>query len=132
MTGLDKDIFRATRHLTTLLNEACNHWNYLCPYLDKLSRAADRALRGYQKDYPDDVDTIITEDRKSAIRSRRNCDVGTPDERAERFYKFCRSRTSVIKGMCDPTCPCIGCVDLCHCFARWMAMPYEKGAADEK
>ena len=65
MTGLDKDIFRATRTLTTLLNDACNHWNYLCPYLEKLCVAANRALEGYQKDYPNDVATIIAEDRKT-------------------------------------------------------------------
>jgi hypothetical protein len=63
MTGLDKDIFRATRRLTTLLNEACNYWNYLCPYLEKLAGVADEALLGYAKDFPEEVSGIIKEDR---------------------------------------------------------------------
>lgn len=67
MTGLDKDIFRATRALTTLLNEAVAHWNYLCPYLEKLDVAANEALRGYQKEYPKEVRAIIEEDRASLI-----------------------------------------------------------------
>lgn len=70
MTGLDKDIFRATRALTTLLNEACNHWNYLCPYLEKLGRAADEALLGYQKEYPEEVSGIIEEDRAALFRAK--------------------------------------------------------------
>ena len=44
MTGLDKDIFRATRALTTLLNEALDHWNYLCPYLEELYSASNKSL----------------------------------------------------------------------------------------
>lgn len=125
MTGLDKDIFRATRHLTTLLNEACNYWNYLCPYLEKLAVAADRALVGYQKDYPDDVNTIIAEDRKTAIRPLRNCDFGTAEEQAQRFYAFCQAHLSEIDGMCSDTCPCLNCGDKCHCLCKWSQMPYE-------
>ena len=59
MTGIDKQIFNATRTLTSLLNDACNHWNYLRPYLEKLARVADDALRGYQKDYPEQVAELI-------------------------------------------------------------------------
>lgn len=59
MTGMDKEIFNATRTLTSLLNDACNHWNYLCPYLEKLAGVADDALRGYQKDYPEQVAELI-------------------------------------------------------------------------
>lgn len=61
MTGIDKDIFNATRTLTTLLNDACNHWNYLCPYLEDLAYAADKALEGYQHDYPSEVHELIYE-----------------------------------------------------------------------
>ena len=70
MTGLDKDIFRATRALTSLLNEACNHWNYLCPYLAKLSGAAEEALLGYEKDFPEEVSGIIEEDRAALFRTK--------------------------------------------------------------
>lgn len=67
MTGMDKEIFNATRTLTSLLNDACNHWNYLCPYLEKLARVADDALRGYQKDYPEQVAELIDHRRKREL-----------------------------------------------------------------
>ena len=137
MTGMDKDIFRATRRLTTLLNEACNHWNYLCPYLEKLDGAANRALEGYQKDYPNDVDTIIAEDRKSAIRPRRNCDVGTAEEQAKRFWGYCNAHS------CNE-CPARGgwrtvytdgtSFKMIQCGILWAQMPYEaneKGEVDD-
>lgn len=142
MTGLDRDIFRATRRLTTLLNEACNHWNYLCPYLEKLGVSADRALEGYQKDYPNDVATIIAEDRKSAIRPRRNCDVGTAGEQVERFKKYCASNMEYYRDMfgthedaggwdCREDCPIGKMIDkndsFCdHCELVWAQMPYEE------
>lgn len=59
MTGIDKEIFIATRTLTTLLNDACNHWNYLRPYLENLAYAADKALKGYEHDYPSEVHELI-------------------------------------------------------------------------
>lgn len=128
MTGMDKDIFRATRHLTTLLNEACNHWNYLCHYLEKLDGAANRALEGYQKDYPNDVATIIAEDRKSAIRPRRNCDVGTASQQAQRFAELCTSHSKDgARGICDEKCPFYGKEYGSDCALVWAQMPYERG-----
>lgn len=70
MTGLDTDIFRATRALTTLLNEACNHWNCLCPYLEKLNGVANEALLEYQKEFPEEVSSIIEEDRVALFRAK--------------------------------------------------------------
>lgn len=64
----------------------------------------------------------------------RNCDVGTPDEQAQRFHDFCAGNSSGINGMCKPTCPCIDCFDKCQCFAKWAQMPYteeRKGESDE-
>ena len=55
----------------------------------------------------------------------RQCDVGTAEEHAQRFYNFCESNSSGINGMCKPTCPCIDCFDKCKCFAKWAQMPYE-------
>ena len=55
----------------------------------------------------------------------RQCDVGTAEEHAQRFYNFCESNSSGINGMCKPTCPCIDCFDKCQCFAKWAQMPYE-------
>ena len=61
----------------------------------------------------------------------RNCDVGTAEEQAERFYAFCGYHRfqSGIKGMCSSLCPCIRCRDMCHCLTKWAQMPYEEGGA---
>lgn len=124
MTGLDKDIFRATRKLTTLLNEACNHWNYLCPYLEELGIVADRALEGYKRDYPKDVESLITE--KSA--PQRNCDMGTAEEQYKRFMGMCNSKDAKQCAECSMRSWHTLACSRDKCFARWSQMPYEKGA----
>ena len=59
----------------------------------------------------------------------RNCDVGTSEEQAERFYAFCGYHRfqSGIKGMCSSLCPCIRCRDMCNCITTWEQMQYEEG-----
>ena len=53
---------------------------------------------------------------------RRNCDVGTAEEQAERLHRFCISQDY-------ETCPCnIGKADG-RCEFAWMQMPYEEGGA---
>lgn len=59
----------------------------------------------------------------------RNCDVGTAEEQAERFYNFCTEHSSAIHGICNYNCPCIGFGDKCHCLCKWLQMPYEEGGA---
>lgn len=59
----------------------------------------------------------------------RNCDVGTAEEQAQRFYNFCTEHSSAIHGMCDYKCPCIDSGDKCHCLCKWAQMPYEEGGA---
>ena len=59
----------------------------------------------------------------------RNCDVGTAEELAQRFYSFCTEHSSAIQGMCDCKCPCIDSGDKCHCLCKWMQMPYKEGGA---
>ena len=58
----------------------------------------------------------------------RNCDVGTAEEQAERFYAFCGYNRfqSGIKGMCSSLCPCIRCRDMCGCITTWAQMPYDE------
>ena len=64
---------------------------------------------------------------KSALSApTRNCNVGTVDEQAERFYSFCKKYKSGIQGMCSPLCPCKDCCDKCHCLVKWAQMPYEE------
>ncbi len=60
----------------------------------------------------------------------RNCDVGTAEEQAERFYNFCVRNSGSINGMCDPKCPCIASPDKCHCMCKWAQMPYEADAEE--
>lgn len=62
---------------------------------------------------------------KAALASpRRNCDVGTVEERAKRYHKFCRGR------MCE-TCPAFIAekddLEDGSCIIRWEDMPYEEG-----
>ena len=59
----------------------------------------------------------------------RNCDVGTAEEQAHRFYAFCMAHQSSIKGMCDPTCPCHEQPDKCHCMTAWAQMPCNESEA---
>ena len=69
------------------------------------------------------IETAITE-------PPRNCDVGTAEEQAERFYAFCGYHRfqSGIKGMCSSLCPCIRCRDMCNCITTCEQMPYDEVA----
>ena len=62
----------------------------------------------------------------------RNCDVGTAEEQAERFYSFCKKFQSGIQGMCSSQCPCKECSDMCHCQTKWSQMPYEEAKGGAK
>ena len=55
----------------------------------------------------------------------RECDVGTAEEQAERFQKFCLSRTQPWHG-CDGTCPVLMSE---KCALNWAQMPYEESEA---
>ncbi len=56
-----------------------------------------------------------------------NCEVGTADEQAQRFHKFCMEHQGYIVGMCNHNCPCIDSGDQCHCLCNWGQMPYPEG-----
>ena len=73
------------------------------------------------------VESVIPD---ALAEPRRNCDAGTADEQAERFYAFCTRFSSGIGGMCDGNCPCLGSADGCHCLCKWGQMPYKKGGND--
>lgn len=70
------------------------------------------------------VDTVL------AI-PRRNCEVGTPEEQAERFRKFCLDNMK--KGgedfRCHKNCPAKNYINgwgIPYCQLKWAQMPYEK------
>ena len=77
----------------------------------------------------DDVNGAYNEVITALSAPPRNCDVGTSEEQAERFYAFCGYHRfqSGIKGMCSSLCPCIRCRDMCNCITTWAQMPYEEG-----
>lgn len=54
----------------------------------------------------------------------RNCDVGTADEQAERFRKFCKM--DYISEDCPDDCPLYNDHSTIHCPFAWAQMPYEK------
>ena len=72
------------------------------------------------------ADRIESEVKRKELR---NCDVGTAEEQAERFYLFCKTHQSGIQGMCSPLCQCKECSDMCHCLTKWSQMTYEEGEA---
>jgi hypothetical protein len=77
-----------------------------------------------------DGDCPYEKARKALAAPPRNCDVGTPEEQAQRFHDFCVGNSSGINGMCKLTCPCIDCFDKCQCLTKWAQTPYaEEGGA---
>lgn len=72
---------------------------------------------------------FIIEVTKSALAAPpRQCDVGTPEEQAERYEVFCLkyfAQYSSVRPCSD--CPFAGQEDSCQ-FA-WAQMPYEEGGA---
>lgn len=73
------------------------------------------------KFYLHNYDEYIASKKSQSVR---NCDVGTAEEQAERFFDFCMGHT-VMAGMCDTNCPCAGSKDGCHCVCKWEQLPYE-------
>lgn len=65
-------------------------------------------------------------------RLRLNCEVGSPDEQAARFHKFCMDHQSGIDGMCSPSCPLSSQSDQCHCLCHWMQLPADPSVAERK
>lgn len=75
-------------------------------------------------DKTDEIERTI----KDAIAAPpRNCDVGTAEEQAERYGRYCDKFTS--DGMHCETCPCCGKIPFGRCEFAWSQMPYEEGEA---
>jgi len=58
--------------------------------------------------------------RKALAAPRLNCEVGTVDERFERWQEFCGRYDKDCTG-----CPCKSPNTFAYCFAKWAQMPYE-------
>lgn len=55
----------------------------------------------------------------------RNCEVGTAEEQAERYGRYCDKFTT--DSMHCESCPCCGKILLGKCEFAWAQMPYEEG-----
>ena len=65
---------------------------------------------------------------KAALSApRRNCDVGTAKEQAERYSRYCDQ--FIRDGLHCEKCPCCGKIPFGRCEFAWMQMPYKEGGA---
>lgn len=79
------------------------------------------------KDAFDMIDDLAKE---LLITPPRNCDVGTPQEQAERYGRYCDQFTS--NGMHCETCPCCGKIPFGRCEFAWAQLPYNGGEENAK
>lgn len=54
----------------------------------------------------------------------RNCDVGTAEEQAERYMKFCKNYPKCTG------CPCVGRMQYHQCEFAWEQLPNNEGSAE--
>lgn len=105
------EIIEKLREYALLICDECGGamCNDNCPvskYIDDMSK------------WLKDERTVFATDRTK----RRNCDVGTVKEQAERFNKFCESHPYK-DGV---GCRCANCeLDSSNCEIAWAQMPYE-------
>lgn len=57
----------------------------------------------------------------------RNCDVGSPEEQAERFFAFCHAHRT-FDTACSDECPFKTAPDINHCLCGWGQLPYTEEA----
>ena len=71
--------------------------------------------------------SVIKKANAALAKPPRNCDVGTAEEQAERYGRYCDKFTR--DGMHCETCPCCGKIPFGKCEFAWAQMPYtEEGA----
>ena len=67
--------------------------------------------------------------RAALAQPRRNCDVGTAEEQAERYGRYCDKFTR--HGLHCEACPCCGKIPFGKCEFAWAQMPYEESEVKE-
>ena len=88
----------------------------------------------------DAVDELICRIQALENRPKRNCDVGTTEEQAQRFMKVCESVKPAEPHYSETgelLCPSIGSGHECklgvcnfgQCALKWAQMPYKEGGA---
>ena len=71
------------------------------------------------------ADTIRDKARAAVAEPIKNCDVGTAEEQAERYGRYCDK--FMRDGMHCENCPCCGKIPYGKCEFAWAQMPYEEG-----
>lgn len=61
--------------------------------------------------------------RAALAAPSRNCDVGTPEEQAERYMEFCHNYPKCVG------CPCVGRMLYHQCEFAWVQLPYKEEGA---
>jgi len=69
----------------------------------------------------------IREGKKALAVPPRNCDVGTAEEQAHRFFAFCHAHRA-FDTACSNCCPFKDAPDINHCQSGWGQLPYEAPA----
>lgn len=74
-----------------------------------------------------ELEAMVKDCSEALSAPPRNCDVGTEEEQAQRFDRFCDANKYVGDdgaNWCSPTCPCYNAL---NCGVKWAQMPYEEG-----
>ena len=121
----NRDIARMLRQAADMMDRADGNAAAMREALMEASIALSLATHHHMTE--DDAKDCLAVIETAISEPPRNCDVGTSEEQAERFYAFCGYHRvqSGIKGMCSSLCPCIRCRDTCNCITKWAQMPYE-------
>ena len=69
------------------------------------------------------IEELYRKVKAALAKPPRNCDMGTADEQAERYGRYCEKFTR--DGMHCETCPCCGKIPFGKCEFAWAQMPYE-------
>lgn len=100
------------REALVLVRDAINDWN-----------AANEPIQYCQ--YSEVIDAID----KALSVPPRNCDVGTAEEQAQRFFAFCHAHRA-FDTACSNYCPFKDAPDINHCQSGWGQLPYEAPAKE--
>ena len=80
----------------------------------------DRAFNPFMQNL---LENAIAKAKAALAAPPRNCDVGTAEEQAERYMKFCKNYPKCTG------CPCVGRMQYHQCELAWAQMPYTEGGA---
>lgn len=78
------------------------------------------------RSYCEEITTAIKMCRSALAAPPRNCDVGTAEEQAKRFYSVCKKyKLPQEDDACEASCPMLMSL---NCSLSWAQMPYEPTA----